>query len=98
MRRFDRGDFLNALLYLPTASLPLVGVACLALDLHRLCWFFIGLGGLWMPCYCFLVWLWQPALMRWVNAPDAEASGATIRLHEEPVQGSGLPNPDHARR
>ncbi|MEI7537286.1 MAG: hypothetical protein WCJ76_08735 [Comamonadaceae bacterium] len=71
MRKFDRADFLNALLYVPTAFLPLGGAACLALDLHMLCWLLMGLALLWLPGCFFLIWLYQPALMAWVNAPTA---------------------------
>lgn len=72
MRKFDRGDFMNALLYLPTASLLVLGPVFLALDLHILCWLLIALACLWMPGYCFVVWLYQPALMAWVNADEGD--------------------------
>ena len=74
MRKFDRGDFMNALLYVPTALLPLLGAASLPLDLHLLCWFLMALAVAWMPGYFVVVWLYQPALMAWVNADDEEAN------------------------
>ena len=70
MRNFDRGDFMNALLYLPTASLLVLGPVCLALGLHLLCWLLMALAVAWMPGSFFVVWLYQPALMAWVNADD----------------------------
>lgn len=84
MRKFDRGDFMNALLFVPMAVLPILGVVCLALDWHLLCWLLMALAVAWMPGYFFAVWLYQPALMAWVNADPLQwsTSGDTIRLED----------------
>ena len=87
MRNFDRGDFMNALLYLPTASLLVLGPVCLALDWHLLCWLLIALACLWMPGYCFVVWLYQPVLMRWVNADD-EVDNQRVLEYETTERGT----------
>ena len=79
MRKFDRGDFMNALLFVPMAVLPILGVVCLALGLHLLCWLLMALAVAWMPGYFFGVWLFQPALLRWVNA---SGEGANQRVLE----------------
>lgn len=82
MRQFDRGDFMNALLFVPMAVLPILGAVCLGFGLHLLCWLLMALALVWMPGYCFVIWLWQPALMRWVNAPAAAGATANQRVLE----------------